>query len=290
MSSGYQILDCGDFHKLEKVGDVRLHRPAASAVWPANLDKGEWKNYDAKFERDRGGEGDWTIKNKSIPDHWDIAIDDLKFRIRLTGFGHLGIFPEQMKNWQIMQKIIKQRTSKNSSEDFKVLNLFAYTGGSTLACANAGAEVVHVDASKTSVSWARENAELSGLADKTIRWIVDDVQDFVAREIRRGNKYQGIILDPPSYGRGPKKQIWKIEQHLNPLLKSLSELMADDFCFWLLSSHSQGYTPVAHENQLRCYISKDRKGKYISEEMLLESIQGQFLPSGSSSLWTAEEV
>lgn len=288
MGDTYSILDCGDFHKLEQVGSVRLHRPAASAVWPANLAKSDWKKHDALFERDRGGEGEWSLKNKSIPEHWDIAIDNLKFRIRLTGFGHLGIFPEQQKNWQLIQKIIKARST--TPDNFKVLNLFAYTGGSTLASAIGGASVVHVDASKTSVSWARENAELSGLAEHPLRWIVDDVQDFVLREIRRGNKYQGIILDPPSYGRGPKKQVWKIEQHLNPLLKQLSQLMADDFGFWLLSSHSQGYTPIAHENQLKCFIPKSLGGKYISEEMILESAQGQLLPSGSSSLWTSEDV
>lgn len=283
MSSTYKILDCGDFHKLEQVGPYRLHRPAASAVWRPSLSKGEWQDHDALFERDRGGEGEWTRKNKKMRDHWDVEIGDLKFRIRLTGFGHLGIFPEQQDNWAELQEIISARKPK--SDEFKVLNLFAYTGGSTLAAASAGASVVHLDASKTSVTWARENAEISGLSDKPVRWIVDDVQDFVSRELRRGSKYQGIILDPPSYGRGPKKQIWKIEDHLNPLLEQLSQLMADDFCFWLLSSHSQGYTPIAHENQLRQAIGNRFGGEYRSREMVLASANDQLLPSGSSTLF-----
>lgn len=284
MTSTYRILDCGDFNKLEQVGEYRLHRPAASAVWKASLDKEDWKRHDAFFERDRGGEGEWTLKNKKLPEHWDIDINNgLKFRIRLTGFGHLGIFPEQQKNWQKIDELIRHR--KPNPEKFKVLNLFAYTGGSTLAASRAGAGVVHLDASKTSVNWARENAELSGLGDKPIRWIVDDVKDFVSRELRRGNKYQGIILDPPSFGRGTKKQVWKIEEHLNPLLDDLAKMMADDFCFWLLSSHSPGYTPVAHENQLRQAIGNRFDGKFITEEMLLPSDQGTSLPSGSSSLF-----
>lgn len=283
MAKTYNILDCGDFYKLEQVGPYRLHRPAASAVWLRSLGKEDWQNHDAHFERDRGGEGEWTIKNKRMPDHWDIEIGKLKFRIRLTGFGHLGIFPEQQDNWAEIDEAIRQRNAK--PDEFKVLNLFAYTGGSTLAAAKAGAAVVHLDASKTSVTWARENAELSGLGDRPIRWIVDDVQDFVSREVRRGSKYQGIILDPPSYGRGPKKQMWKIEDHLNPLLEQLAKLMADDFCFWLLSSHSQGYTPIAHENQIKQVIGGRFQGEYRSREMVLPSADGKLLPSGSSSLF-----
>lgn len=285
----YQLIDSGLFEKLEVVGPYRLARPSPSATWEPDMDEKDWKDVDARFERYKDGEGDWKIRNPKIKEPWKIEVAGMKFLMKLTSFGHLGIFPEQKANWLQMREVVAAR-KKKSEEPIKVLNLFAYTGGSTMTCAMAGAEVTHVDASKGSVNWARENAELSGLGKAPIRWLVDDVQEFVAREIRRGNKYQGIILDPPSYGRGPKKEIWNIEEHLMPFLRELEKLMADDFLFMLLSCHSPGYTPVALANQARqvtTRFNKSGKAQFIASEMLVEESGLKPLPSGCSCLFVA---
>lgn len=288
----YQLLDSGHFQKLEVVGPYRMVRPSPSATWEPDLDGDEWNKVDASFERFKDGEGDWKIKNPKIKEPWTIEVAGMKFLMKLTSFGHLGIFPEQKANWLQMREIVAGRKKSAGPEaPLKVLNLFAYTGGSSMACAQAGAEVTHVDASKGSVNWARENAELSGLSKAPIRWLVDDVQEFVQREIRRGNKYQGIILDPPSYGRGPKKEIWNIEEHLMPFLRDLEKLMADDFLFMLLSCHSPGYTPMALTNQARQVterFNKSGQAKFLSNEMLVEESGLKPLPSGCSCLFVAE--
>jgi 23S rRNA (cytosine1962-C5)-methyltransferase len=291
--SKYQLLDSGQFMKLEQVGPFRIARPSVSAVWDRTLSEKEWARVDAVFERYSDGNGDWKIKNPEIKNPWTINLHGIVFNLKLTGFGHLGIFSEQEKNWLQIRKIIEARKEKNrkggeADKPFKVLNLFAYTGGSTLFAAQAGAEVVHLDASKSSVAWARENAVSSGLEAKPIRWIIDDVQDFVKKEVRRGNKYQGIILDPPSYGRGSKNQVWKIEEHLLPLLKDLRLLMPEDFSFCLLSSHSPGYTPISLENQLK-QICKDW-GSALSDsgEMLIYDSTQKALPSGAYALFQVE--
>lgn len=276
----YRLIDCGNFQKLEQVGPWRLVRPAAQAVWRPRLGKDEWQNADAVFNRFSGGDGKWTIKNKKLPDQWTIDIESIgKLVIRPTEFGHLGIFPEQHTNWDRMARIV--RAQSQSGKELKVLNLFAYTGGSSLACARAGAQVVHLDASKTSVAWARENAEASGLGDKPVRWIVDDVQKFVAREVRRESKYHGIILDPPSYGRGSKGETWNIETMLPDLLDELKKILADDFSFILLSSHSNGYTPQALTNLLT-EIVPVKDGEFLAEEMVVhEEGTQRVLPSGA---------
>ncbi len=283
----YELLDSGAFQKLENVGGFRLVRPSPSAVWETDLPVKDWQNYDALFERYKDGDGEWKIKNNAIKDPWMIDVSGVKFKMKLTSFGHLGIFPEQRKNWVQMQEIVAARKKLKPDAPLKVLNLFAYTGGSSLFCAKGGAEVTHVDASKGSVAWARENAEASGLGKAPIRWLIDDVQEFVKREVRRGNKYQGLILDPPSYGRGPNKEIWDIEKHLMPFLRELEKLFADDLCFILLSCHSPGYTPTALENQLR-QVTEGRKGEFISAEMLIEEEGQKPLPSGCSSLFFAK--
>jgi 23S rRNA (cytosine1962-C5)-methyltransferase len=280
--STYELLDSGGFQKLESVGGFRFVRPSPSAVWEPDLAAKEWKTYDAFFERHSDGDGEWKVKNPKVKEPWMIEIEGVRFKMKLTSFGHLGIFPEQKKNWLQMRELVQAR--KKAAPAFKVLNLFAYTGGSTMFCAQGGAEVTHVDASKGSVNWARENAAASGLEKAPIRWLVDDVQEFVRREIRRGNKYQGLILDPPSYGRGPNKEIWDIEKHLMPFLRELEKLLADDFVFILLSCHSPGYTPTALENQLR-QITEGHRGSFISEEMLIEQEEQKPLPSGCSSLF-----
>jgi 23S rRNA (cytosine1962-C5)-methyltransferase len=283
MSNGYRLLDSGHFRKLEQVGPFRLVRPAASAVWDPSLPEKEWKRFDAEFQRFSDGNGEWKVKNPEIKEPWKIEIAGVQFQMKLTGFGHLGIFAEQEANWIQMRELVRAR-KPSVDAPVRVLNLFAYTGGSTLFCADAGAEVVHLDASKTSVAWARENAKLSGLEERPVRWIVDDVQEFVDKEVRRGKTYHGIILDPPSYGRGQKNQVWKIEDHLMPLLQNLRKLMAPDFLFMLLSSHSPGYTPVSLENQLRQVCDPDGRGKYVSGEMVIRAETGLALPSGAYSL------
>jgi 23S rRNA (cytosine1962-C5)-methyltransferase len=280
----YELLDSGNFQKLEQVGPYKIVRPAAQAVWRPRLDTAVWKQCDASFKRFSGGDGKWDVLNKKLPEAWKIQSESTTFNIELTDFGHLGIFPEQESNWDELRRIIKA-----SSGEFKVLNLFAYTGGSTLASAAGGAQVVHVDASKTSVAWARKNAEASGLDDRPIRWIVDDVQKFVEREVRRGSIYQGIILDPPSFGRGAKNEVWQIEQHLVPLLDELAKLTNDSLKFILLSAHSNGYTPLALSNLLEPFSKGRRVSLHAKEMVLPEKNSPRGLPSGASCLLTVED-
>ena len=278
----YTLLDSGNFQKLEQVGPYQLVRPAAQAVWRPRLDEATWARADALFSRFSGGDGKWEVRNRKLPEAWRIdmpAVGDLV--IRLTDFGHLGIFPEQHDNWRRLAALVAQRRAAGLQT--QVLNLFAYTGGSTLACARAGATVAHLDASKTSVNWGRENAEVAGLGACPVRWLVDDVQKFVAREVRRGVKYHGIILDPPSFGRGPKGETWKIEEMLPPLLDDLAKLLAEDYAFVLLSSHSAGYTPLALTNLL-ADLHTGAGGELSAGEMLVADRSGRALPSGASCL------
>ncbi len=268
----YKLVDSGSFEKLEQIGRFRIRRPAASATWTPKLKK-EWDKTDATFIRGKDGDGEWKIQNPDIKNPLTVDVGSIKFTLKLTSFGHLGIFPEQEKNWLQMRELINGRK-------LKVLNLFAYTGGSSLFCAQAGAEVVHVDASKGTVKWASDNAKENNI--DTIRWIVDDANVFIEKELRRGNKYDGIILDPPSYGRGPDKQIWKIETHLTPMLQKIQKLFSNHFSFLLLSCHSQGYTPISLKNQLEDLCGK---GEYISEEMVVFDQQNRPLPSGCSCLF-----
>lgn len=274
----YQLLDSGGFQKLEQVGPYRIVRPASQAVWRPRLPDSEWASADAIFTRYSGGDGRWEVRNRKLPESWVIEVAGLgALRIRLTDFGHLGIFPEQHENWLKLSTLIDERRHSLPEGELRVLNLFAYTGGSTLAAARGGAQVVHVDASKTSVAWARENAEAAGLATRPIRWLVDDVQKFVAREGRRGSKYHGVILDPPSYGRGPRGEAWKIEEMLPELLAGIRQILADDYVFLLLSGHSAGYTPVALANLLAAVVDP-ASGRFEGREMLVAEEGGD--PSG----------
>lgn len=284
----YTLLDSGNFRKLEQVGPVRVDRPAPQAAWLPSLGRDHWQAADASFARFSGGTGQWTVHNKKLPDTWTIEIPEVgstgaisQMIVKRSGFGHLGIFPEQLPYWQRLHQI----TSKARGTDFSVLNLFAYTGGATLACALGGAAVVHVDASKPTVAWAHANATASGLAEAPIRWIVDDVQKFVAREVRRSRRYQGIILDPPSYGRGSSGQAWKIEKDLPLLLFQLKELLANDFAFIHLSAHSDNFSPLVLENLVRQAIP-NAAGSWLTEEMTIPSNGGLALPSGASTLFT----
>ena len=279
-TAGYQLIDSGNFEKLEQVGDFRLVRPSLQAVWNRKLSASEWKNPHARFERNSTGSGKWYSAS-GLPADWTIQHADLSYKIKLTGFGHIGLFPEHflMMNW-CSQRI---QTSAKAPE---VLNLFAYTGALTLSCARAGANVTHVDAARGVVEWAKENALLSGLKNPSIRWIVDDVQKFVKREIKRNKTYDAIILDPPSFGRGTNNEIWKIEDHLTDLLKDLGCLFSDNFQFMILSGHTPGYTPVALENLLKEILKE--KGRYEAAEMLIhEEKSGRSLPSGAFCRWAS---
>lgn len=283
MDHTYRLIDSGDFKKLEQIGPFRIIRPAASAVWNPALSKSEWaEGLAAEFARHRDGGGEWKIQSNDVKKPFPIAVENLHFQIKLTSFGHLGIFPEQLSNWRKFNELISPQVK--SGRSFKVLNLFAYTGGSTLACARAGAEVAHVDASKGTVNWAQENARLSGLSERPVRWLVNDVKDFVAREIRRGNRYDGLILDPPSYGKGDKKQVWKIETDLMPLLRDLKKIFnAQAGSFVALSAHSEAYTPTSLSNQLGRVFGP--AASLDSEEMLIMDVNECPLPSGASALW-----
>jgi 23S rRNA (cytosine1962-C5)-methyltransferase len=282
MSDTYQLLDSGNFLKLEQVGPFRLVRPAATAVWDPRLPADAWSGAAAEFKRHRDGSGEWKIRDPRAKNPFEIEVHGLRFLIKLTSFGHLGIFPEQARNWLKFRELVAAR--KIRGEATRVLNLFAYTGGSTLFCASAGAEVAHVDASKGTVKWASENAKLSGLSERPIRWLVDDVKEFVTREVRRGSKYDAIILDPPSYGKGEKRQVWKIESDLMPLLRDLEKIFSvGPGSFVCLSAHSEAYTPTSLKNQLLSVFGQN--GLTDASEMLIPDQSELPLPSGASALW-----
>jgi 23S rRNA (cytosine1962-C5)-methyltransferase len=282
----YLLLDSGNERKLERVGSYLIDRPSPQAVWSPLLPPKEWSNADAAYERGSSG-GEWEFNDK-VARRFNIVYASIHFQIKLTDFGHLGLFPEQASNWEWMRQQIRRRLERTSGRNLNVLNLFAYTGGSTLACSQAGAHVVHVDAAKGVVDWAKENAQFSHLHDRPIRWLIDDALKFVRREERRGNKYQGIILDPPSFGRGPKGEVFKIENDLIPLLQACREILAPDALFFLLSCHTPGFTPVTLYNQV-AEVAQGRKGKIESGEMLVyESNSHRALPSGAYARWLAE--
>lgn len=281
---GYQLIDSGHFRKLEQIGPFRIVRPSPQAVWAPRLPESEWQqSIAATYTRFSGGDGKWRFQDRAFRDGCIIYYGQLTFSIKPTEFGHLGLFAEQIENWQRIRALIARHVAEHE-ETFRVLNLFAYTGASTLAASQAGAEVVHVDASKTSVSWAREHAELNQLSERPVRWIVDDVSKFVAREVRREQHYHGIILDPPSFGRGAKNEVWKIEEHLLPLMEQLRQIAAPNFSFLMLSSHSNGYTPKALQNIATSYFhDMVADPQYHLDEMLVfEAQTKRALPSGAS--------
>lgn len=278
----FEVIDCSNGEKLERWGDTTLIRPDPQVIWQTERGTA-WKNANARYIRSSSGGGAWD--NKAIGEReWQIDYKGLKFHIRPTGFKHTGLFPEQATNWDFMSEKIK--AEKKSGREIKALNLFAYTGGATLACANAGASVVHVDASKGMVTWARDNAKLSGLESNPIRWIVDDCQKFIEREIRRGNKYEGIIMDPPSYGRGPNGEVWKLEEQIYPLVSSCAKLLSDDAIFFLLNSYTTGLSASVMEYILGMAVGKAHGGKVSSSEIGLPVKQsGYILPCGSTAIW-----
>ena len=248
----YTCIASGDGEKLEKWGNYILRRPDPQIIWP-KTDKNLWDNWDGFYHRSNKGGGYWEFKKK-LPDSWTIKYKNLKFKVSPTNFKHTGIFPEQATNWDFVANQIKNSGRK----DFRVVNLFAYTGCATISASAAGAsEVVHVDSSKGMIEWAKENRDLSGIHDNYIRYIIDDVMKFLAREKRRGRTYHGIIMDPPSYGRGPNGEVWKLEDNLGELLKKAKDVLDDDYSFLLINSYTTGISPTSLNNILSLIFNGD---------------------------------
>ena len=279
----YQVLDTSDGEKLELWGGYKLIRPDPQVIWNTPRGK-EWKKPNAHYHRSKKGGGEWEFFD--LPQEWTIRYRDLSFRLKPFNFKHTGLFPEQAVNWDWFSGIIKDAVS--SGKKVKVLNLFAYTGGATIAAAKAGASVTHVDAAKGMVTWARENAAISGLSEAPIRWLVDDCGKFVEREIRRGNTYDAIIMDPPSYGRGPKGEIWKIQDSIYPFLMNACRLLSDDPLFVLVNSYTTGLQPAVLTYLLHTAIDKRHKGTVESAEIGLPVTgNGLILPCGASGRWSS---
>ena len=279
----YELLDARCGEKLERWGNIILRRPDPQIVWDIQKDKQSplWEKADAVYIRSNTGGGRWEVKHK-MPESWSINYGELQFGIKRMGFKHTGLFPEQAANWDWFSDIIK----KSGRNDVNVLNLFAYTGGATMAASNAGASVCHVDASKGMVSWAKENAALSGLLNRPIRYIVDDVKKFVEREIRRGRKYDGIIMDPPSYGRGPSGEVWKVEYEIFSLVSTCLNVLSEKPLFFLINSYTTGLSGSITENILKLTLQEKFGGKISVDEVGLPiSNGGLVLPCGCSGRW-----
>lgn len=275
----YTILDMANGEKLERWGNITLVRPDPQIIW-SEKSTNLWSSADAKYSRSNTGGGAWNI-NKNIPDSWTINYQDLKFNLKLMGFKHTGLFPEQAYNWNLIRETIKKE-----NREVKVLNLFAYTGGASIAALSAGASVVHVDSSRGMIDWAKENVKVNNLEDKPIRFLVDDVRKFVRREIRRGNKYDIIIMDPPSFGRGSKNEVWSIESDLSELIKDTSELLSDNPLLFIINSYTTGLSKTVLENLLELYIEPKYKGIITSDELGLPMENSKLiLPCGIYARW-----
>ena len=276
----YKILDMANGQKLEKWGNIILSRPDPQIIWKEKTFPEKWKNVNATYHRSKTGGGSWEY-NKKVPEQWQIKYKELTFNIKPMGFKHTGLFPEQAVNWDWMiQKI------KNSKREIKVLNLFAYTGGATVACGYAGASVCHVDSSKGMVSWAKENVTSSGLSERPVRYIVDDVVKFVNREIRRGNKYDAIIMDPPSYGRGANGEVWQFENNIYDLVELCTKVLSEQPLFFLINSYTTGISSKVLENILYLTVSKKYKGNVSSGEVGLPMENSKLvLPCGIYGRW-----
>lgn len=275
----YKLLDTSDGMKLESWNGIKLLRPDPEIIWH-DKDKDLWSNVDAKYMRSNTGGGEWKIFNKNIPPIWQINYKDLVFNLKLMGFKHTGLFPEQAYNWEMLRNKIEGK------QNIRVLNLFAYTGAATVACLKAGASVVHVDSSRGMVAWAKENVKSNNLSDKSIRYIVDDVVKFVEREIRRENKYDIIIMDPPSFGRGANKEVWKVENDLFNLVKLCTEILSDDPILFLINSYTTGLSMTVLENILKLTVNKKYKGYISSDELgIKEENSDIILPCGIYARW-----
>ena len=275
----YAVLDCGGGEKIERWGNQILQRPDPQAIWPRDKDCKVWNKPNAIYHRSNAGGGKWEIRK--LPEQWAIHYGDLTFQLKPMSFKHTGLFPEQAANWDFIDKMIR-----HAGRPINVLNLFAYTGGATLACAAAGATVCHVDASKGIVAWGKDNAAASGLADRPIRWLVDDCAKFVAREKRRGNTYDGIIMDPPSYGRGPGGEIWKLEDCIYDLISQCEEVLSDKPLFFAVNSYTTGLSPAVMEYMLKTTLIPRFGGKTSCDEIGLPvSATGGVVPCGATAIW-----
>lgn len=279
----FSVITTGDGYKLERWGKVILLRPDPQVIWKSSADMDGYKKLNAKYIRSETGGGKWKIL-KSFPEEWNVSYKDLTFKIKPMGFKHTGLFPEQAVNWDIMTDLIK-----NAERPISVLNLFAYTGGATVACLKAGASVCHVDAAKGMVERAGENVRLSGLKDAPVRYIIDDCKKFVEREIRRGRRYDAIIMDPPSYGRGPNGEMWKLETELFPLVELCAKVLSDKPLFFLINSYTTGLQPQVIKNVLTLNL-KNLGGYFDAYEVGLPTEDGIVLPCGCSGIWSERPV
>ena len=276
----YEVIDCSGGEKLERWGDYILVRPDPQVIWNTPKNNAGWRKKNGHYHRSVKGGGEWEFWN--LPEEWSIHYKELTFHLKPFSFKHTGLFPEQAVNWDWFSELIR-----NAGRPIKVLNLFAYTGGATLSAAKAGANVTHVDASKGMVAWAKENAAASGLKDAPIRWLVDDCVKFVEREIRRGNQYDAIIMDPPSYGRGPKGEIWKIEESIYPFIELTTQILTDKPLFYLVNSYTTGLQPAVLTYMIQTALVPRFGGVVESSEIGLPvSSNGLVLPCGASGRWT----
>ena len=278
----YEIIDCSKGEKLERWGNYVLLRPDPQVLWDTPRKNPAWKKLNGHYHRSNKGGGEWEFFD--LPEQWSIHYKDLTFHLKPFTFKHTGLFPEQATNWDWFSEKIR-----HAGREIKVLNLFGYTGGATLAAAKAGAKVTHVDASKGMITWGKENAVSSGLGDAPIRWLVDDCVKFVEREIRRGNHYDGIIMDPPSYGRGPKGEIWKLEEKIHPFIALASQLLSDDPLFFLVNSYTTGLAPAVLTYMISTEVCARFGGCVESQEIGLPVKEsGLILPCGASGRWSRE--
>ncbi len=281
----YELIDCKSGEKLERWGNVILVRPDPQVIWKSKPNDARWKSAHARYLRSRSGGGEWQILTK-LPPQWEIRYKDLTFNVKTMGFKHTGLFPEQAVNWDFTRNLIRN----SGRSDVKVLNLFAYTGGATVACLKEGASVVHVDASKGMTQWAKENARSSGVDGGRVRWIVDDCMKFVQREIRRGNRYDIIILDPPSYGRGPKGEIWRLEDSLYEFVALVSQVLSAQPLAVLLNSYTTGLSASVMKYILDDILVKEKGGCVTADEIGLPvSSNSGVLPCGATAVWMKNE-
>lgn len=281
----YELIDATDGNRLERWGTTLLMRPDPQVIWKNEPVSPRWREANAVYHRSAKGGGQWEYRRK-MPEKWKIGYDDCTLVVSPTGFKHTGVFPEQAVNWDLYRSLITQAHAAGRKEPVRVLNLFGYTGGATLACAAAGAQVCHVDASKGMVAWGRENAQASGLADKPIRWIVDDCAKFVAREIRRGVSYDAIIMDPPSYGRGPGGEVWKLEDSIYDFIDLCIGALSKDALFVAVNSYTTGLSPAVMEYMLKTRICPTHGGTTSCDEIGLPvTATGGVVPCGATALW-----
>lgn len=289
----YELIDSGDGEKLERYGNVILSRPDPQALWHKHQ-PGLWQTAKAKFARtERAG---WKM-DASVPKEWEVAFGSIMFSVKPTAFKHVGVFPEQLPNWEWTMDVIRRAQegsgilrSNARKEPVSLLNLFGYTGGASIAGLLAGAQVTHVDASKVAINWARRNAELSGVADKPVRWILDDARAFLRREVKRGKKYDAIVMDPPAFGHGPKGELWKIEDHLMDLFALCREVLSDNPLFFLVNGYASGYSALAYKNNL-VEAMRGHEGTTEIGELTIEESRGKrLLPAGIFARWKSKEV